>query len=121
MLLAPVCADFLASLLYGSEVRVCVCWLLWSGVLVLLLVQGSCALIGKYMKGSGWLVFVFLGAPILAILMVAIGRFRTTLAFYNGNFVFFSAHPVLAIVGLAVLAAVIHLYSERRFAELEIP
>jgi hypothetical protein len=121
VMLAPVFADLLASLFYGSDVRVCVCWLAWSGILVLLLVQLSCALIGKYVKGSGWLMFVFLGAPIMAILTVAIFRIRTTILLYQGNFVFFSTHPVLAIVGLAVLAASIQLYSERRFAEVEIP
>jgi hypothetical protein len=120
-MLAPVFIDLLASLVFWHGTQAYIGWLLWSGILTLLLVQGSCALIGKHLKGSGWLMFVVLGAPILAVLTLAFWFYQTTLKFYEGSFVLFSAHPIPAAIALAALAAVIQLYSERRFVELEIP
>jgi hypothetical protein len=120
MMLAPLLVDLLACLVFRNGAQAYVGWLLWSGTLTLLLTQGWYALIGKYFIGRGWLMFLVIGAAMLAGLTVAVQFPNISMAFYVRSLLFFSAHPVLAVMALAGMAALIEPYSARRFAELEI-
>jgi hypothetical protein len=120
MMLAPLLVDLLACLALRNGAQAYAGWLLWSGTLALLLTQGWYALSGKYFIGRGWLMVVVIGAAMLAGLIVAVQSPGVPMAFYIRSFLFFSAHPVFAVISLAGLAALIQHYSERRFAELEI-
>jgi hypothetical protein len=84
------------------------------------LTQACYAFVVEYLKGRSWMMLVILGTPALAGMTLTLRFLEITVKLYKESLLLFAAHSLSVAIVLVAMAAVIELYSERRFVEFEI-